>query len=344
MARVAIDAMGGDHAPREVVLGAVQAVEADADLHVLLVGREDEVRAEIPEAAPMDRITVVHAADVIEMDESPVEAFRRKADSSIARTLKLLAAGEADAAMSAGNTGGAVAGATFLLKRLPGTKRGGIAVPLPGRKGACVLMDVGANLECRPLHLVQYAMMAREFSRSVVGVEDPRVGVLSVGGEAGKGNKLVKSVGKALRAIPGVNFIGNVEGQDVFLGGADVVVCDGFVGNVILKSSQGLSEAFFHLVLKDLRDHLSSETRTEALGELEAFRRRTDYAHYGGAPLMGHRGTVFICHGRSHQGAIRNAVHGAAHYVTLGVEAKIAEAISELAENEAAMAALEGSS
>lgn len=334
MARVVVDAMGGDHAPREVTRGAVAAVRSTPGLEVILVGREDAVRAELPDDTPHERVRVVHAADVIEMDEAPVMALKSKRDTSILRCVTLLAEGEADALVSAGNTGGVVAAATFRLERLPNARRAGIAVPLPSRSGPCVLMDVGANIQCKPVHLVQYAIMACEYSSRVLGVKDPRVGVLSVGDEDTKGNPLVKKVGAALRAYDGTRFIGNVEGQHIFAGEADVVVCEGFVGNVILKAAEGLSEVFFKFMMEELHSHMgAADARVKEV--IADFRRDTDYAHFGGAPLMGHRGSVFICHGRSTARAMENAVRGAADFVQHGVPEGIAEALDLLASNAA---------
>ena len=327
MGRVAVDAMGGDHAPREIVLGAIAAAEANPALEQILVGVEEKIRAELPGGEPPPGITIAHAADVIEMHESPVEALRKKPDTSIVRCMKLVLEKRADAVVSAGNTGGVVAAATFLLPRLPNCRRAGIAVPFPSRTGHCVLMDVGANLQCKPIHLVQYALMAREYARDICGIAEPRVALLSVGGEEGKGNPLVKETFAALKAVKGLNFIGNVEGQQIFSGASDVVVCEGFVGNVILKASEGLAEAFLHLLLQELGESLGRENPAvkQVIGHLQA---RTDYAQYGGAPLMGHDGAVFISHGRSHAKAMRNAIRFADSFVGHRVNARITEALA----------------
>lgn len=334
MAHVAVDAMGGDHAPGEIVRGAAAAVAATEGLTVTLVGREDAIRAELPPDAHLDRIHVVHATDVVEMHESPVDALRRKADTSILRAVKLLADGQSDALVSAGNTGGVVAAATFALPRLPNARRAGIAVPMPTRSGTCVLMDVGANISCKPLHLVQYAVMATEYSRHVMGVPDPRVALLSVGGEEGKGNSLVLKAAAALKQWDGVQFIGNAEGQDVFKGVADVVVCEGFVGNVILKSCEGMSEVFLHHLIEELSLHIG-EKDERARKVLSDFRAMTDYAQYGGAPLIGHERPVFICHGRSSARAMGNAVKAAAGYVSHRVTEHIEASLAALARSTA---------
>jgi glycerol-3-phosphate acyltransferase PlsX len=330
MGRVAVDAMGGDNAPREIVRGAVAAAEACPGLEQILVGDEGKIRNELPGREPPRGITIVHAADVIEMHESPVEALRKKADTSIVRCMKLVVEKRADAVVSAGNTGGVVAAATFLLPRLPNCRRAGIAVPFPSRTGACVLMDVGANIQCKPVHLVQYALMAREYAREVCGIADPRVALLSVGGEEGKGNPLVKETFAALKAVKGLRFIGNVEGQQIFSGEADVVVCEGFAGNVILKTAEGMAEAFLHMLFKELGDSLG-ETNPAGKQVLSHLQARTDYAQYGGAPLIGHEGAVFISHGRSNATAMKNAIRFADSFVGHSVNARVTDALAALA-------------
>jgi phosphate acyltransferase len=341
MGRVAVDAMGGDHAPREVVRGAVAAAEANPGLEQVLVGIEEKIRAELPGGEPPRGVSIVHAADVLEMHESPVDALRKKQDTSVARCMKLVLEKRADAVVSAGNTGGVVAAATLMLPRLPNCRRAGIAVPFPTRTGHCVMMDCGANIQCKPLHLVQYALMAREYARDICGIEDPRVALLSVGGEEGKGNPLVKETFAALRAVKGLRFLGNVEGQQIFSGDADVVVCEGFVGNVILKAAEGLAETFLHLVVQELGESLGRQNPQvkEMLGHL---RTRTDYAQYGGAPLMGHEAAVFISHGRSNATAMRNAIRFADSFVGHRVNARITEALARVAADQEVAAVLGG--
>jgi glycerol-3-phosphate acyltransferase PlsX len=341
MGRVAVDAMGGDYAPREVVKGAVAAAQADPSLEQILVGVEDKIRAELPGGQPPKGISIVHAADVLEMHESPVEALRKKADTSIVRCMKLVLEKRADAVVSAGNTGGVVAAATFLLPRLANCRRAGIAVPFPSRTGHCVLMDVGANIQCKPIHLVQYALMAREYAREICGIANPRVALLSVGGEEGKGNPLVKDTFAALKAVKGLNFVGNVEGQDVFGGEADVVVCEGFVGNVILKASEGLAETILHMILEELGQSLGNEAPAakQVLSHLKA---RTDYAQYGGAPLMGHEGAVLISHGRSKAVAMANAIKFADSFVGHRVNARITEALAAVTADQDVAAVIGG--
>lgn len=341
MTYVAVDAMGGDHAPEAIVRGALEALETEDSVRVALVGREAEIREQLGDADCGDRLLVVHAPDVIEMHEAPVEALRRKPDNSILRAVGMLREGEAAALVSAGNTGGVVAATTFGLKRLPGAKRAGIAVGFPSRTGTTVLMDAGANIDCKPIHLVQYAVMGSEYAREVFGVTNPRVAVLSVGGEEGKGNRLVKTVSAALKAFDGVDFVGNVEGQQIFHGDADVVICEGFVGNVILKSSEGLAEVFLHRLVEDL-DAVLGHHSPDAKLAIKRFRESTDYQKYGGAPLMGHQGAVFICHGRSSPHAICNAILVANRYVTHGVNCRIEQGLAALGADAAVAEVLGG--
>lgn len=340
--RIAVDAMGGDHAPGAIVRGAVDALAAAEDLEVVLVGSEAAIRAELGGDPPRG-LKIEPADEVVAMDEHPVEAVRRKPDSSIVRATALLAADEVDALVSAGNTGAAVAAATFLLPRLPGAKRAGIAAPFPSKDGVSLLMDVGATIQCKPVNLVQFAVMASVYARELIGIAEPRVALLSVGGEDSKGGPLVRSAAEALRALAGVNFTGNVEGQQIFDGGADVIVCEGFVGNVILKSTEGLSEEFLHGLLTELESRLG-EADEAVSSVLAEFHRRTDYTRYGGAPLLGHDGAVFVCHGRSPAPAIRKAIEVAEAHVRLGVGEKIARGLAALAEDEEVAVAMGGQS
>lgn len=304
--RVAVDAMGGDFAPREVVAGAVAAAREDRGLEVLLVGKEPRVRAELAALPDVpDRVRVIDAPDVIEMADSPVESLKKRPGSSILRAMRLVAEGEASSCVAAGSTGAAVAAAMMCLPRLKGVKRPGIAVPFPAsnRTGACLVIDVGANPACRPEHLLQYAVMGSNYFRAAFGEPAPRVALLSIGEEEGKGNQLVKDATRLLKSAP-IRFIGNAEGKDLFRGGCEVAVTDGFVGNIILKSTEGFAEFLLSL----LKEKLPPEHRA-ILGELA---RRVDYAEFGGAPLLGMAGTVMICHGRSDRRAIANAVRAAA--------------------------------
>lgn len=321
--------MGGDFAPRAAVQGALAALDEDPALEVLLVGREDAI-CSVANPLPA-RARVVVAADAIEMGEHAVEALKRKKDTSIARALALLRAGEADAFFSAGNTGACVAAASLALRRVDGVRRPGIAVFFPNPRGLTVLMDAGANLTPKPIDLVQYAAMASVYSREVVGVAEPRIGVLNIGSEEDKGNELVREAARLLKQAPSLRFQGFVEGHDIFRGTSDVVVCEAFVGNAILKVAEGIGETFFPRLKAILERHLggpSEGARLEAaIAELA---QQCDYAEYGGAPLLGVDGVVLIGHGRSDARAVRNGVLVAARSAVRDLTRKIAAAVAEL--------------
>jgi glycerol-3-phosphate acyltransferase PlsX len=321
--RIAVDAMGGDHAPAELVAGAVEAARKDSDIEILLVGREADIRAELArhEDVPAT-ISVVHADGVISMHEKPVEALKRSPDASILRAIRLVADREADAVIAAGSTGAVVAACTFALKRLPGVRRPGIAVPFPARneKGVALLLDAGANPNCRPNHLAQYAVMGKNYYKSVWGVAEPRVGLVSIGEEESKGNALTREAAEAIRRAD-VRFIGNVESGGMFGGACEVAVTDGFVGNIILKTAEGTAE----LLLARVKGVIGAS-------DPEAFRdivRSFDYAEFGGAPLLGVDGTVIVCHGRSDRRAIRNALVVAARAIAGHVNEHIVAGLSE---------------
>jgi len=322
--RVAVDAMGGDHAPQEIVLGSLQALERNPEMRVALVGDEEKVRPVLERegGAGLGRVSALHASEVIEMGESPVEALRRKTDTSIQRCIESLREREVDAVVSAGDTGGVVACATKFAPRLKGVKRAGIAIPVPTTSGRALVIDVGANIRPKPLHLLQYAYMATSYAQ---GIENPRVGVLSVGEEAAKGTDLVKRT-RELLSESGLAFVGNVEGRAIFQGVADVVVCDGFVGNVILKVAEGMAEAFLHTLLSMVDFEAGpADGMREFFTKLKA---RLDYSATGGAPLLGFEGSVIICHGRSKATAIANAVQVAHDFTRSGVNDRILAAIA----------------
>jgi len=325
---IALDAMGGDRGPEEMVSGALMAV-SESDLEITLIG--DQVRLEAVLAThdtPSSRIHLVHASQVVGMDESPFDAIRRKKDSSIMKAFALHKEGRVEAVVSAGNSGATLAAALRLLGRLEHVSRPGIAGIFPTLKGPVVMMDVGANVDCRAEHLFQFGIMATAFSQVLFGLARPRVGLLSIGEEGGKGNLLVKKSHELLQQSS-LNYIGNVEGRDTFQGDVDVMVCDGFVGNVCLKLSEGLAEA----VLGMLGEEISKSFKAK-LGYLLAkdafvsFKKRVDYAEYGGAPLLGIRGNVIICHGRSSAVAIKNAILVAAEMARNKVNERILELLS----------------
>ena len=313
--------MGGDHGPQELIAGALEAVD-QTDLSIQLVGDEQLLEKYLSSIATnkdaRSRLSVVHASSVVGMDENPVDAIRKKKDSSIMVAFDLVKKEEAAAAVSAGNSGATLAAAVRKLGRLKHVVRPGLASIFPTMKGPVVIMDVGANVECRPIHLYQFAVMASAFSR-LYKVDRPRVGLLTIGEEASKGNNLVKET-YALLNQSHLNFIGNVEGRDVFQGDVDVIICDGFVGNICLKISEGLAEA----AMKMLKDEIIKSNRAK-LGYLLAkpafqnFKKRVDYAEYGGAPLLGIRGTGIICHGKSSAHAIKNAILEAAEMEKLNI-------------------------
>jgi glycerol-3-phosphate acyltransferase PlsX len=310
--RVALDAMGGDHAPQVTVEGAVAA--ARRGVAVLLVGREAEVNAELgkyPDAAGLP-LTVVDAPDVVEMHEHPANAVRRKKQSSIVVAMQALKDGRADAVYSAGNSGAVMAAALFTLGRIAGVHRPAIGAVLPLLEGRCFLVDIGANADCEATHLLQFAQMGAAYMEHVVGIARPRVGLVSNGEEETKGNALVQAAFPLLRDS-GLNFVGNVEGKDVTRGAADVAVCDGFTGNVMLKLAEGMQELLFGLVRGTVQSRLHYKLAGAVLRPaLRAAANRLDYTEYGGAPLIGVRGAVFIGHGRSNARAIANGVRAAA--------------------------------
>ena len=301
--------MGGDRAPDVVVAGAIEAARSE-DAALTLVGSADAIRAEFDRHPPgaARALTIVDAPDVVSMSESPLAALRRKPRASIRVAAELVARGEADACFSAGHTGASVLAAHGAFGLLPGAERPAIAVIFPTPTGAAVLLDAGANVECRPEHLVQFALMGAAYARVALNVDQPRVGLLSIGEEAGKGNELVRDAHTRLSSAP-VTFIGNVEARDMFAGRADVIVCDGFTGNIALKVGEGLVEA----VEKMVREELGAEVVSQLGAYLSrrAFARlkqRVDAAEYGGAPLLGVAGLLVIGHGRSTPQAVRSGI------------------------------------
>src|SRR5947208_11289591 len=306
---VAVDAMGGDFAPRVLVDGALAAAR-HFDLGVVLVGRRDAIEGELGRHPDLDpeRVRVVDAPDAVAMDEAPSAALRRKPGASIRVAADLVARGEAAALFSAGHTGATVMAAYGAFGMLPGVGRPALAAVIPTRRKPALLLDVGASVECRPQHLLQFAVMGSMFTRVVYDIESPRIGLLSIGHEETKGNELTREAHQLLKAAP-VNFIGNVEARDVYSGSADVIVCDGFTGNVALKTSEGLVELVEGLLSEEL-----SSTITNRVGSLltrralRHFRKRVDYSEYGGRPPLGVAGVTIVGHGRSSAKAIRNAV------------------------------------
>jgi glycerol-3-phosphate acyltransferase PlsX len=327
---VALDAMGGDHAPAATVMGAVEAARSFG-LHVLLVGREADLRRELSRIHGVPKgIDVVDAPEVVTMDDSPTVPVRTKRKSSLAVTARLVGDGVATACVTAGNTGAAMVAAKLTLGMIPGVERPGLAATVPGIDHQTVLLDVGANVDCKPHHLLHFGIMGYFYSQTVLGVAHPRVGLLSVGEEEGKGDRVTQEAHRML-ADAGVNFVGNVEGRDVYTNSVDVVVCDGFVGNVVLKVSEGLGEMVFGLLKREARRRpLSAAGFLLAKGAFAGFRKQVDYAEYGGAPLLGVRGPCLVGHGRSNPKAIRNALRVAQIYAGRGVIHSIEEKLHDL--------------
>lgn len=319
--RVAVDAMGGDHAPRAIVRGAVQAAVDDPELEIVLVGDASRVRQELASTSCQDcdgRVHVVPASEVVGMSESPIEAVRAKKDSSIVRAASLAASGEVDALLSAGNTGATAVISKLTMKALVCVSRPGIAVTIPSFHGPFVLCDVGANLAARPQHLYEYAVMAGVYAELVIGIKQPRVALLSIGEESGKGPGLIRHTHALLDEDDSINFVGNVEGRELFEDRCDVAICEGFVGNVILKLVEGLAEGLFRTMAREFEDEEPS--LQERFGQsLERVRTRHDYSRFGGAPLLGLDGVCIVCHGRSGERAIRNAVRVAKRFVVDGL-------------------------
>ncbi|MFC1764213.1 phosphate acyltransferase PlsX, partial [Planctomycetota bacterium] len=293
--RIAIDAMGGDNAPDAIVAGALEAVEQlEADDEVLLIGPEREIAPLVPSQRKYrDRVRLIDAPDVIAMDEPPVESLRKKPKSSIGVLAKLAKHGQADAVISAGNTGACVAAFQMRMRNLPGVNRPGIAVVFPTFEGPVTICDVGANIACKPVNLYQYGLMSSIYAKNLLGIENPRVGLMSIGQEDAKGNEVVKKTRELMKDDPHVNFIGNIEGRDIFKGVCDVAVCEGFVGNVILKMTEGLVDGLFRAIKHELMQEklrLAMKFKPVMMRIYEKY----DYNEYGGAPLLGVNGAAFI--------------------------------------------------
>jgi phosphate acyltransferase len=332
MITIAVDAMGGDHAPRPEVEGAVLAAR-ELGVRVLLVGQPQVVRAELAKhAAPNLPIEIIPASEVITMEDHPAQAFRRKKDSSVHVAARLVREAKADGLVSAGNTGAVMTVAKFLLGTLESVDRVALAAPFPNAKGGVsVLLDVGANVDSKPEHLVQFAVMGEIYYRATFGNRRPRVGVLSIGEEEIKGNELTREVYTRLKKSP-VHFVGNVEGGDLFSGTVDVIVCDGFVGNIALKICEGLAVQIFGLLKKSIQSSLASQVAFLFSGSaLKGLKKKIDYTEYGGAPLLGVRGVCVIGHGRSNANAVKNAIRVAAGLARAHLNEKIEQELSAAA-------------
>ena len=329
--RIALDAMGGDHAPVPIVNGALQALENDLELEVVLVGEESRLRTLVLQDNPVfSRVFFHNATQVVGMEESPAMGLRRKPDNTITRSWQLLAAGTVQGIVSAGNTGAMVAGGLFTRRFLPHVDRPGIATIMPTAKGPSVMLDVGANMHPKAEHLFQYGVMGEIFARHMLKKEKPTIGLMNVGSEDGKGNDLIKTTqllfaNSELRG----NFIGNIEGRDIHRGVADVIVSDGFVGNVVLKVCEGLFEFMMKIVAKEVVGILNVEKST-AGNALQHLANKYDYSEFGGAPLLGIDGICIICHGSSGARAIKNALNVAAKLARAGINKLIVEELERI--------------
>ena len=333
--RIAVDAMGGDFAPAEIVAGAVEAARGLESLTTLyLVGQEDAIRRELLKHGKIpDKIVVRHASETVGMEETPALAIRKKKDNSISRCVEMVKAGEADAAVSAGNTGAMVVAATLKLRTLEGIQRPAIATVMPTQGRPVVLIDAGANMDCTPDMLVEFAVMGSVYAREILGEAKPVVGLLSIGGEESKGNDISKETFRLLSKAP-LNFRGNVEGHDVFRGETDVIVCDGFVGNVVLKTSESVAHAIGKWLKKEFTANPMRMLGAVLLkGALKSMKKRMDPELFGGAPLLGVNGTCIITHGASTHTAIFHAVRVACEAVGHHVNEHIVEESRKLSKN-----------
>ncbi|MDG1894602.1 MAG: phosphate acyltransferase PlsX [Fuerstiella sp.] len=336
--RIALDAMGGDNAPGPNILGALQATAQSDELHVALVGDPTVLESSLADAGgdPTGRISIVEADGVVGMEEKPTVALRQKPNCSIARCWQLMASRDVDAVVSAGNTGAVVAAGLRTRLFLKGVKRPGIAVTLPNLKGSSVLVDVGANPAARPEHLFQYALMGSIYAREILGIASPRIGLMNIGSEEGKGNELYRDTHRFLSESPlQESYVGNVEGRGLYHGEADVLICEGFVGNVILKVSEGMAEFMMKTVGKALLETLSTE-RDKAGQVLQQLSQKYRYQESGGAPLLGIDGSCVICHGSSDSDSIRNALKMAMEMKAHHINAQIVEQLAAIASKTAA--------
>ncbi len=325
--RIAVDAMGGDRGPELVARAAIGAVESQpSSLEILLVGAREQIEPVLrASGSSHPNIRVCHASETVAMSEPPASAIRKKKDSSIAVAMRLLKEGEADALVSAGNTGAVVAGSLVSIGRLHGVSRPAIATFYPTSKQWAVFLDVGANSVCTPKNLLQFGVMGSVFAQYHLGIREPRVGLLNIGEEKSKGTDMVRAAHELLKNSS-IKFVGNVEGRDVMAGAADVVVCDGFVGNVVLKFSESILSFMSQMLRQEIKKSIRAKLGALLLrGAFSTFRSRLDYAEYGGAPLLGVNGVVIICHGKSSGRAIKNAILMAQRFVSCDINGHIEE-------------------
>jgi glycerol-3-phosphate acyltransferase PlsX len=317
--RISVDGMGGDFAPQNIVSGCVQAA-SEMDVQVFLVGKQNALEAELAKySVPQNRIQVVHAPEVVAMDEQATTAVRRRRNSSMRVAIDLAANGETQGIVSAGNTGAMYAMVKIGVGTLTGVDRLPLAALFPHPNGSSIVLDVGANVDCKPHHLVEFALMGSVYAEEILNIQSPRIGLLSIGEEEVKGNELTREAFPLLKNCD-INFIGNVEGHDVFKGTADVIVCDGFIGNVALKVSESLVETILELLQVEMEEHP---------GISSLLTKYFDYSEYGGAPLLGAKVPSFVCHGRSSSKAIKNAIRVAREFCTNQVNERIHKKISK---------------
>ncbi len=310
--RIAVDGMGGDYAPGEIVKGCLESLERSSEVEIALVGQQHVLAQTLKQQtgkepdAFVPRLSIYHAEQTVTMHDKPSIALRKKKDNSVTRSIQMLAQGNVDAVVSAGNTAAVVSIASHILGRLKGVKRPGVAAPLPARNGSCTIIDLGANIACKAQHLMQYGIMASAYAEQVLNVKRPRVGLINVGKEDTKGNSMIKDANKMLQKA-GLNYVGYVEGHEIFLGGCDVAICEGFLGNTLLKSIEGFSQNIIHSLLDELRE-AGAGNESEKAAVLNSFKKRTDWSAYGGAPLLGVNGVCILSHGKSSSVAIANSI------------------------------------
>ncbi|MGN0170656.1 MAG: phosphate acyltransferase PlsX [Lachnospiraceae bacterium] len=325
--RVVLDAMGGDNAPGEIIKGAVDAVKVRQDIHVILTGQQDVISEELAKYEfPREQIEICHAEEVIETAEPPVAAIRQKKDSSIVVGLKLVKEGKADAFVSAGSSGAVLAGGQLLVGRIKGVERPPLAPLIPTERGMSLLIDCGANVDARPSHLVQFAKMGSIYMEHVMGIKNPRVAIVNIGAEEEKGNQLVKETFPLLKECGDINFVGSIEARDIPSGAADVIVCEAFVGNVILKLYEGVGSTMLHMIKQAMMSSLKSKIGALLVKPaLKSTMKKMDSSQYGGAPLLGCKGLVVKTHGSSTAKEIYNTILQCVTFKKQNVNDKIME-------------------
>ncbi|MEW5694229.1 MAG: phosphate acyltransferase PlsX [Candidatus Hydrogenedentota bacterium] len=330
MVRIVVDAMGSDKAPKPEIFGALLALDIDESLELILVGEENIIKEELSKISKdIKRIEIIGADSAVTMDDIPTSVIRNKKDSSIVVATKLVAEGRADAMVTAGNTGASMVACKLNFGLIEGIERPGIAALLPTKKDKpVILIDIGANVDCKPLHLAHFAIMGASYSQWVIGIRDPKVGLLNIGEEDTKGNDQTKNAFKLLKNAP-VNFIGNVEGRDIIKGDVDVIVCDGFIGNIILKFGESVGFMVMEFLKRELANKLVYKIGAYlAKPAFLKFKKKVDYSEYGGAPLLGLKNVSIICHGSSNSNAICNAILFASNYVKKNINEKIGSMVS----------------